>query len=135
LGETKDFWSVEDGFLVRNPVVARNASWSPTAEAIKNVHIKLGDLQSYKITLRDGAATMMVDSVAAAERRISNDAFFGKTLFPLNKDAALKLKMSHINLKKKMSNSNPTSRTTHPLKFGWLQLARRIRRRRTTTRG
>ena len=136
LSETKDFWSVEDGFLVRNPVVARNASWRPTAEAIKNVHIKLGDLQSYKITLRDGAATMMVDSVAAAERRISNDAFFGKTLFPLNKDAALKLKMSHINLKKKMSNSNPTSRTTHPLKFGWLQLARRIRRRRrTTTRG
>ena len=34
---------------------------------------------------------MRVDSVAAAERRISNDAFFGKTLFPLNKDAALKL--------------------------------------------
>ena len=112
MGETKDFWSVEDGFLVRNHVVARNDLWRPTAEAIKNVPIKLGDLQSYKITLRDGAAAMMVDPVAAAEGRISNDAFFGKTLFPRNKDAALKLKMPYINPKKKIHKSN-----------GWLQLA------------
>ena len=80
MSQTPSFWVVEDGFLVRNNVVARNDSWRPTAEAIKNVSIKLCGLQSYKITLRDGAAAMMVDSVAAAERRISNDAFFGLKL-------------------------------------------------------
>ena len=52
LGESKDFWSVEDGFFVPNHAVARNDSCRTTAEAIKNVPIKLGDLQSYKITLR-----------------------------------------------------------------------------------
>ena len=91
LGESKDFWSVEDGFFVRNHAVARNDSCRPTAEAIKNVPIKLGDLQSYKITLRTVLPLWGLTQSLAAERRISNDAFFGKTLFPLNKDAALKL--------------------------------------------
>jgi len=45
---TEDFWSVEDGFLVRNHVIACKTSWRPTADAIKKVPIKLGDLQSYK---------------------------------------------------------------------------------------
>ena len=51
-----------------------------TADAIKDVPIKLGDLQALKITMREGASTMMVDSVAAAKRKISKDGFFGKTL-------------------------------------------------------
>ena len=123
LGETKDFGSVEDGFLVRNHVVARNDSWRPTAEAIKNVSIKLCGLQSYKITLRDGAAAMMVDSVAAAERRISNDAFFGKTLFPLNKNAVLKLKMPYINLEKKIHKSNSNFTDNSPSEV-WMAATR-----------
>ena len=91
LGKTQDFWSVEEDFLVRNHVIARDSSWRPTAGAIKDVPIKLGDLQVLKITMREGTSTMMVDSVAAAERKISKDGFFGKTLFPLTKEAAQKL--------------------------------------------
>ena len=120
LGKTQDFWSVEEDFLSRNYVIARDSSWRPTAGAIKDVPIKLGDLQALKITMHEGASTMMVDSVAAAERKISKDGFFGKTLFPLTKEAAQKLKMPYINLKKKISKSTSGSMETHPLKSGWL---------------
>ena len=81
LEKPKTFWSVEEGFLVRNHVIARDSSWRPTADAIKDVPIKLGKLQALKITMREGASTMMVDSVAAAERKISKDGFFGKRCF------------------------------------------------------
>ena len=124
LGESQDFWSVEKGFLVRNHVIARDTSWRPTPDATKDVPMKVGDLQALKITMREGAATMMVDSLSAAERKISKDAFFGKTLFPLTKEAAQKLKMPYVNLKKKISKSNSNfMENTPPLKFGWLQLA------------
>ena len=43
LGKTQDFWSVEEGFLVRNHVIARDPSWRSTADAIKDVPIKLGE--------------------------------------------------------------------------------------------
>ena len=126
LGKTQDFWSVEEGFLVRNHAIARDPSWRSTADAIQDVPIKLGDLQALKITTPEGASTMMVDSVAAAERKISKDGFFGKTLFPLTKEAAQKLKMPYINPKKKISKSTSGSMenspsevwmaATHPLK-------------------
>ena len=51
-----------------------------TADAIKDVPIKLGDLQALKITMREGASTMMVDSVAAAGRKISKDGFLWKNV-------------------------------------------------------
>ena len=128
LGKTQDFWSVEDGFLVRNHVIARDASWRPTADAIKDVPIKLGDLQTLKITMREGASTMMVDSVAAAERKISKDGFFGKTLFPLTKEAAQKLKMPYINLKKKISKSISNSMENSPSEV-WMAVTRPLKKK------
>ena len=123
LGKTQDFWSVEEGFLVRNHVIARDSSWRPTADAIKRVPIRLGDLQALKIAMREGASTMMVDSVSAAERKISKDGFFGKTFFPLTKEAAQKLKMPYINLKKKISKSTSNAMENSPsVKCGWLRL-------------
>ena len=128
LGKTQDFWSVEEGFLVRNHVIARDSSWRPTADAIKDVPIKLGDLQALKITMREGASTMMVDSVAAAERKISKDGFFGKTLFPLTKEAAQKLKMPYINLKKKISKSTSGSMENSPSEV-WMAATRPLKKK------
>ena len=80
LGETQDFWSVEEGFLARNHVIARDSSWRPTPDAIKDVPIKLGDLQALKITMREGAVTMMVDSVSVAERKIQQRCLLWKNV-------------------------------------------------------
>ena len=66
---------------------------------------------------------MMVDSVAAAERRISNDAFFGKTLFPPNKNAVLKLKMPYLNLEKKIHKSNSNFTDNSPSEV-WMAATR-----------
>ena len=114
--------------MVRNHVIARKTSCRPAAEAIKDVPIKLGDLQTHKITMRDGAATMMVDSVASAERQICSNAFFGKTLFPPNKEAALKLKMPYINPKKKIHKSNSNFTENSPSEV-WMAATRPLKKK------
>eukprot|EP00435_Cladocopium_sp_Y103_P037857 s79_g10.t1 len=128
LGETKDFWSIEDGFLVRNHVIARDTSWRPTADAIRNMPIKMADLQAQKITMREGSRSMMVDLISAAERRIGVDAFFGQTLFPLTKEAALKFKMPYINLKKKISKSTTGFMENSPSEV-WMAAIRPVKKK------
>eukprot|EP00435_Cladocopium_sp_Y103_P072234 s20_g39.t1 len=129
LGKTQDFWSLEDGFLVRNHVIARNTSWRPTWDAIKNMPVKMADLQAQKITVQEGTSTMMVDSVAAAERKINAEAFFGQTLFPLIKEAALKFKRPCINLKKTSCKTNSNFMDNNSPSEVWMAATRPLKKK------
>ena len=83
LGDVQDFWSFEDGFLVRNHVVGRcetfhagEAEFPIPAEQLQSVH---------GLSLRSGSRTIY----ANGEQPIAfEEQWLGKTLFPLTKEAA-----------------------------------------------
>ena len=129
LGPTKDFLSVEQGFLVRNHVLARTSTWRPDNESIKNMPIPMSKLQQLKITMKESSPTMMVDSVTAAERQLSKDHFFGKTLFPLTKDAAQKAGMPYINLSKKVQKSKIGTNFPENSSETWVALSNQIKKK------
>eukprot|EP00438_Fugacium_kawagutii_P019118 Skav204381 [mRNA] locus=scaffold4897:193896:199406:+ [translate_table: standard] len=126
LGDTHDFWSVEEGFLVRNHVIARNSSWRPTANSMQNLPVKLSQLQPHKISVRDGTQMMLVDSVASAERQLGYDKVFGKTLFPLKKEVAQSMQMPYHNLEKKMRKAKNSELASDE---AWVAVTRMIKKK------
>lgn len=80
LGETKDFWSVEDCFLVRN----RAKDFLEANGRIAGLNADEDDqfTTSHKISVREGIQLMLVNSVTAEECQIGYDEAFGKIFFP-----------------------------------------------------
>ena len=81
LGETKDYWSFEDGFLVRNHVWSRNSTFTSDEAPLP---IAADELQSTTgLTLPNGSRQVFVNN--AQTYSIGKDQWVGKTLFPLTK--------------------------------------------------
>ena len=84
LGETKDYWSFEDGFLVRNHVWSRNSTFTseeaPLPAAAEELQSTTG------LTLPNGSRQVFVNNKETYS--IGKDQWVGKTLFPLTKEAA-----------------------------------------------
>lgn len=84
LGNTEDFWTVEEGFLVRNHVVSRDETFQWDRDLVATCPVKIADLQPYKITVNnDNPESMMVEEFNAPSRNLGRDPWLGATVFPL----------------------------------------------------
>ena len=89
LGETQDWWSYEDGFLVRNHVWGRNTTYKP-----EEFFIDTSFLQTTTgLTLQQGSRTIYVN---AKEQQHFHEHWTGKTLYPLTSEGAERTGLLYI---------------------------------------
>ena len=82
LGSTADFWSFEDGFLVRNHVWSRDCTFHTT-----DFPLPAEKLQTTNgLTMRRNSRIILVNEEQSAP--VGDEPWLGKTLYPLAKDAA-----------------------------------------------
>ena len=103
LGDTQDFWTVEEGFLVRNHAVGREETFQWDRGMMETCPVKVGELQPYKITInQDNPKSMMVEKFNSPSQKLGREPWMGATVFPLNRDKAKELNMPCVNMDKKM---------------------------------
>ena len=105
LGSTADFWSFEDGFLVRNHVWSRDCSFHTT-----DFPLPAEKLQTTNgLTMRRNSRIILVNEEQSAP--VGDEPWFGKTLYPLTKDAAAEFGQNYVgDLSKKFNNKTIRSR-------------------------
>ena len=92
LGETEDFWSVEDGFVVRHHVIAREETYVAESD---DFPVPRADVQlAYGMTMIDGTRKVHVNEKES--QKFGDGPWFGKTLYPLTKEAAEKYGYSYV---------------------------------------
>lgn len=93
LRETKDWWSCEDGLLVRNHVWGRTTTYHseqfPTSKDLLQTTTGL--------SMQKGTRTIYVNS---SEEQRFNEAWTGKTLYPLTQEGAQQYGSRYIKLKR-----------------------------------
>ena len=105
LGNTEDFWTVEEGFLVRNHVVSREETFQWDRDMVATCPVKIEDLQPYKITVNnENPESMMVEKLNTTSRNFGRDPWLGATVFPLRKSKARAWNMPCVNMDKKVRN-------------------------------
>ena len=110
LGATEDFWSVENGFLVRNHVVGRADSFTFDRDTLHSMPIPLDSLQRYKITMPDDShGKIMLEAINTKEVKIGTEPWIGSTMFPLSKDAAAKFNQPFFSIDKKVKKAKRLS--------------------------
>ena len=77
LGETKDWWSFEDGFLVRNHVWGRTTTYHPEQFPIAEEFLQT----TTGLSMQKGSRTIY-------DEQHFNEALTGKTLYPLTQEGA-----------------------------------------------
>ena len=104
LGSTADFWSFEDGFLVRNHVWSRDCTFHTT-----DFPLPAEKLQTTNgLTMRRNSRIMVNEEQSAP---VGDEPWFGKTLYPLTKDAAAEFGQNYVgDLSKKFNNKTIRSR-------------------------
>ena len=105
LGSTADFWSFEDGFLVRNHVWSRGCTFHTT-----DFPLPAEKLQTTNgLTMRRNSRIILVNEAQPAP--VGDEPWFGKTLYPLTKDAAAEFGQNYVgDLSKKFNNKTIRSR-------------------------
>ena len=136
LGSTQDFWTVEEGFLVRNHVSGREETFQWDHETVVTCPVRIQDLQPYKITQNSEAPkSMMVEKFNAPSKRFGKEQWLGSTIFPLKKAQARAWNMPCVNMDKKIrkikGKEKAMTRPTRCQKKFFFQLFRSRRRRRT----
>ena len=81
LGETKDWWGFEDGFLVRNHVWGRTTTYHPEQFPISKDLLQT----TTGLSMQKGSRTIYVNS---PDEQHFNEAWTGKTLYPLTQEGA-----------------------------------------------
>ena len=89
LGKTADWWSYEDGFLVRNHVWGRKSTYKPETFPIDPSYLQT----TTGLTLQQGSRTIYVNS---KEQQHFSEAWTGKTLYPLTVSGAEKTGLYYI---------------------------------------
>ena len=103
LGETQDYWSVEEGFLVRNHVVGRKETFQWDRDMVTSCPVKIEDLQPYKITVnQENSGLMMDEKFNSPSQGLGEEAWMGATVFPLKKEKARAWNMPCVNMDKKV---------------------------------
>ena len=89
LGATQDWWSFEDGFLVRNHVWGRTTTYHPEEFPIDKDLLQT----TTGLSMQQGSRTIYVNS---SEEQHFNEAWTGKTLYPLTSTGAEQYGLHYI---------------------------------------
>ena len=81
LGATQDWWSFEDGFLVRNHVWSRTSTYHPEEFPVSKDFLQT----TTGLSMQQGTRTIYVNST---EEQYFTDGWTGKTLYPLTQAGA-----------------------------------------------
>ena len=81
LGATQDWWSFEDGFLVRNHVWSRTSTYHPEEFPVSTDFLQT----TTGLSMQQGTRTIYVNST---EEQYFADGWTGKTLYPLTQAGA-----------------------------------------------
>ena len=102
LGETQDYWSYEDGFLVRHHVLGCKVTFDSSEAAFP---VSSEELQSDRgFTWQRGHREIYANGL---EQTSFSEVWFGKTLFPLTRDAAESRGLAYVgNLRGKFAHSS-----------------------------
>ena len=103
LGPTQDFWSFEDGFLVRNHCWSRDSTYVLNVQELP-FDLKQTDLQATNgLTMINGQKKIYVND--SETYMVGKGQWHGKTLFPLTKAAATCRRMPYAgDLESKVQN-------------------------------
>eukprot|EP00435_Cladocopium_sp_Y103_P032775 s1444_g8.t1 len=105
LGATADFWSFEDGFLVRNHVWSRDCTYHTSDFPLPSSKLQT----TSGLTMRRNSRVILVNDEQSAP--VGDQPWFGKTLYPLTKKAAEEFGQNYVgNLTKKFANKTIRSR-------------------------